>query len=30
VSEWIANPPSDPVAHRPHVVGAPVTAWLGH
>ncbi len=30
VAEWIANPPSDPVAHRPDVVGARVTAWLGH
>jgi uncharacterized heparinase superfamily protein len=30
VSEWIANPPSDPVAHRPDVVGARITAWLGH
>src|SRR6202044_3321242 len=30
VSEWIADPPSDPVAHRPDVVGARITAWLGH
>jgi uncharacterized heparinase superfamily protein len=30
VSEWIAAPPSDPVAHRPDVVGARITAWLGH
>ncbi|WP_428490248.1 heparinase II/III family protein [Rhodopila sp.] len=30
VSEWIANPPSDAVAHRPDVVGARITAWLGH
>src|SRR3954462_2447586 len=30
VTEWIAGPPSDPVAHRPDVVGARITAWLGH
>jgi uncharacterized heparinase superfamily protein len=30
VSEWINAPPSDPVAHRPDVVGARVAAWLGH
>ena len=30
VSDWIANPPSDAVAHRPDVVGARITAWLGH
>ena len=30
VSEWIASPPSDPIAHRPDVVGARITAWLGH
>jgi uncharacterized heparinase superfamily protein len=30
VSEWIANPPSDSIAHRPDVVGARIAAWLGH
>src|ERR1700712_1443155 len=30
VSDWISNPPSDPVAYRPDVVGARITAWLGH
>ena len=30
VSEWIAAPPDDPLAHRPDVVGARITAWLGH
>ncbi len=30
VAEWIANPPSDPIAHRPDVIGARITAWLGH
>lgn len=30
VAEWIASPPADPVAHRPDVVGARITAWLGH
>jgi uncharacterized heparinase superfamily protein len=30
VSEWIASPPSDPIAYRPDVVGARITAWLGH
>lgn len=30
VAEWIAAPPSDPVAQRPDVIGARITAWLGH
>jgi uncharacterized heparinase superfamily protein len=30
VSDWIASPPADAVAHRPDVVGARITAWLGH
>jgi uncharacterized heparinase superfamily protein len=30
VSEWIAAPPSDHIAHRPDVAGARITAWLGH
>lgn len=30
VGDWIANPPSDPVAYRPDVIGARITAWLGH
>jgi uncharacterized heparinase superfamily protein len=30
VAEWIAAPPSDPLAHRPDVVGARLTAWLAH
>src|ERR1700712_4793541 len=30
VSEWIAAPPADAMAHRPDVVGARITAWLGH
>jgi uncharacterized heparinase superfamily protein len=30
VAEWIASPPSDALAHRPDVVGARITAWLGH
>jgi len=30
VSEWIAAPPSDPIAYRPDVAGARITAWLGH
>jgi uncharacterized heparinase superfamily protein len=28
--EWIANPPADPIAHRPDVTGARIAAWLGH
>jgi uncharacterized heparinase superfamily protein len=30
VGEWIAAPPNDPLAHRPDIVGARITAWLGH
>ena len=30
VGDWIANPPPDPVAHRPDIVGARVTAWFSH
>ncbi len=30
VGEWIAQPPSDPVARRPDVAGARIAAWLGH
>src|SRR5215469_11214694 len=30
VAEWIASPPGEPIAHRPDVVGARITAWLGH
>ena len=30
VSEWVASPTNDPLAHRPDVVGARITAWLGH
>ncbi len=30
VGEWMGAPPNDPVAHRPDVVGARITAWLGH
>jgi uncharacterized heparinase superfamily protein len=30
VAEWIGSPPSDTLAHRPDVVGARITAWLGH
>ncbi len=30
VADWIASPPSDPIAHRPDVIGARITAWLGH
>ncbi|HVY17361.1 MAG TPA: heparinase II/III family protein [Rhodopila sp.] len=30
VADWIANPPSDPIASRPDVIGARITAWLGH
>jgi uncharacterized heparinase superfamily protein len=30
VSEWMASPPHDAVAHRPDVIGARITAWLGH
>ena len=30
VTDWIAAAPADPVARRPDVVGARITAWLGH
>ena len=30
VSEWIAAPPQDAIAYRPDVIGARITAWLGH
>lgn len=30
VADWINNPPSDPVTRRPDVMGARITAWLGH
>jgi len=30
VAEWINAPPSEALPHRPDVVGARVTAWLGH
>ena len=30
VGDWIANPPASPIAYRPDVIGARVTAWLGH
>jgi uncharacterized heparinase superfamily protein len=30
VSEWVASPANDPLVHRPDVVGARITAWLGH
>jgi uncharacterized heparinase superfamily protein len=30
VSEWIAAPPHDAIPHRPDVIGARITAWLGH
>ena len=30
VSEWINAPPPDPLAYRPDVVGARISAWLGH
>ena len=29
VADWIANPPSDPVARRPDVMGSRITSWLG-
>jgi uncharacterized heparinase superfamily protein len=29
VSDWIAEPAPDPIAERPDVIGARVTAWLG-
>ncbi len=30
VADWIASPPADPMAYRPDVVGARITAWLAH
>lgn len=30
VSDWMSASPSDPVARRPDVAGARITAWLGH
>lgn len=30
VGEWIAAPPTDPLAHRPDVIGTRIAAWLGH
>jgi len=30
VGDWIASPPGDAIAHRPDVIGARITAWLGH
>lgn len=30
VADWINNPPTDAIAHRPDVIGARITAWLGH
>lgn len=30
VSDWIGNAQSDPLALRPDVIGARITAWLGH
>ena len=30
VADWINNQPSDPVTRRPDVMGARITAWLGH
>jgi uncharacterized heparinase superfamily protein len=30
VSEWISQPSPDPLADRPDVVGARISAWLGH
>lgn len=30
VADWINAPPSDPIAQRPDVAGARITAWLGH
>ena len=30
VAEWINAPPGEPLAHRPDVAGARITAWLGH
>ena len=30
VADWIAAAPADPIARRPDVVGARITAWLSH
>ena len=30
VADWIATSAPDPIAHRPDVAGARITAWLGH
>ncbi len=30
VSEWISAPPPDPLAYRPDIIGARITAWLAH
>jgi uncharacterized heparinase superfamily protein len=30
LTEWIATPQADPIAHRPDVTGARIAAWLGH
>ncbi len=30
VADWVNAPPSEPIAHRPDVVGARIAAWLGH
>jgi uncharacterized heparinase superfamily protein len=30
VTEWMAQPHADPIAHRPDVAGARIAAWLGH
>jgi len=30
VGDWIANPPSDPIARRPDVAGSRIAAWLGN
>ena len=30
VGDWIASPPATAIAYRPDVIGARITAWLGH
>ncbi|WP_193540177.1 heparinase II/III family protein [Rhodopila globiformis] len=30
VADWITYAPNESIAHRPDVVGARITAWLGH
>ncbi|MGE0221733.1 MAG: heparinase II/III family protein [Acetobacteraceae bacterium] len=30
VADWINSPPADPLTRRPDVMGARITAWLGH